>query len=73
MITKIPTSGTDVIIAGRRNGGYAIEQGTSHILLTPDEAADLAAALTAIVAPRATTPAKARLLRYPISQPERHS
>ncbi|WP_134797035.1 hypothetical protein [Mycobacterium avium] len=65
MITKISTSGTDVIIAGRRNGGYVIEQGTSHILLTATEAADLADALTNILQPRTSTPAKARIMCYP--------
>ena len=65
MITKIQTQGTDVIIAGRRNGGYAIEQGTSHILLTPSEAAELCAALAELTQPRITSPAKARLLVYP--------
>jgi hypothetical protein len=65
MITKLKTAGTDVIIAGRRNGGYAVEQGTSHILLTVDEAAELGAALTELAQPRiTTTPAKARLLTY---------
>lgn len=68
MITRIETNGTDVIIAGRRNGGYAIEQGTSHILLTADEAAALATTLTTILQPRAATPAKARLMRYPIKE-----
>jgi hypothetical protein len=69
MISKIETSGTDVVIAGRRNGGYAIEQGTSHILLTQAEAAELGAALIELTRPHAanaTTPAKARLMRYPI-------
>jgi hypothetical protein len=66
MITRIKTNGTDVIIAGRRNGGYAIEQGTSHILLTAKEAVDLADALTNILQPRISTPAKARILRYPL-------
>lgn len=67
MITKIETAGTDVIIAGRRNGGYVIEQGSSHILLTANEAEELVTALAAVLAPRATTPAKARLMRYPIT------
>lgn len=65
MITKIETAGADVIIAGRRNGGYAIEQGASHILLTPNEAAELAAALIELTQPRVATPSQARLMRYP--------
>ncbi|ASW84799.1 hypothetical protein [Mycobacterium intracellulare] len=65
MITKIETSGgADVIIAGRRNGGLCIEQGTSHILLTPAEAAELACALTDVLQPRIASPAKARIMRY---------
>lgn len=67
MITRIETSGTDVIIAGRRNGGYSIEQGTSHILLTAKEAVELADALTDILQPRISTPAKARIMQYPIN------
>lgn len=67
MITKIKTSGTDVIIAGRRNGGYVIEQGTSHILLTPSEAAELARALTDVLQPRIASPAKARIVQYPMN------
>ncbi|TAM63547.1 hypothetical protein [Mycobacterium sp.] len=66
MITKISTAGTDVIIAGRRNGGYAIEQGTSHILLTAKEAAELAHALHDVLQPRISSPAKARIMRYPL-------
>lgn len=66
MITKIQTSGADVIIAGRRNGGLSVEQGSSHILLTPSEAAELARALTDVLQPRSASPAKARILRYPL-------
>jgi hypothetical protein len=67
MIRKIETQGTDVVIAGRRNGGYTIEQGTSHILLMPNEAAELAAALTELTWPReVATPSHPRLMRYPI-------
>lgn len=67
LITRIETNGTDVIIAGRRNGGIAIEQGTSHILLTPSEAAELARALTDVLQPRIASPAKARILQYPMN------
>lgn len=67
MITRIQTKGSDVIIAGRRNGGYSIEQGSSHILLTPIEAAELARALNDVLQPRIASPAKARILQYPMN------
>jgi hypothetical protein len=52
----IETNGGDVIIAGA----------TSRIRLTFKEAAELGAALIKLTKPRTTTPAKARLMRYPI-------
>jgi hypothetical protein len=51
METSIETNGTDVIIGGR-------------IRLTVDEAARLGSALINLTQSRATTPAKARLVRY---------
>lgn len=66
MITRIETAGTDVVIAGRRNGGLVLEQGSSHILLTPIEAAELARTLTDVLQPRIASPAKARIMRYPL-------
>jgi hypothetical protein len=67
LIKTIDTSATPIILAGRRNGGYVIECGPNHMLLSPAEAAELGAALTELVTQRAypvTTPAKAQLMRY---------
>jgi hypothetical protein len=67
LIKTIDTSATPIIIAARRNGGYAIECGPNHILLSPAEAAELGAALTELVTQpqyAATTPARARVMRY---------
>jgi hypothetical protein len=67
LIKAIATAGAPIVIAGRRNGGYAIECGANHILVSPAEAAELGAALTELVTrPRytVTTPAKAQLMRY---------
>ncbi|OBI53462.1 hypothetical protein A5707_11355 [Mycobacterium kyorinense] len=54
MIRTIRNS--DIIVASRPNGGFAIEAGIGrhrrHILLTSAEAAELAAELTELTSPR---------------------
>lgn len=42
---RIRTNGTDLQIVERRNGGLAVHQGKSLLLLTRGEARELAAAL----------------------------
>jgi hypothetical protein len=72
-VTTIHTGGTDINILDRRGGGFALQQGSSYVLLTRDEAVRLAAALQSLTAePHApsTTPAKAHLLRYAVGASE---
>ncbi|MGB7360026.1 MAG: hypothetical protein WA944_19445 [Mycobacterium sp.] len=64
----IETNGVDIHIQERPGGGYVINQGRSHLLLTDTEAAELTDALGELLRhPKACSPAKARLVRYPIS------
>jgi hypothetical protein len=61
-------SGVITYAKARHNGGLIIGRGTVKILLDADEAALLikvAQELTKPSSPHATTPAKARLMRYP--------
>jgi hypothetical protein len=57
----IETNGADIHVVERPRGGYAIQQGHSHLLVTEGEAATLAQVLDEMVrTPRVVTPAKAR-------------
>jgi hypothetical protein len=61
-------AGTPVWVFRRTNGGAMVRQATSQIYLSTDEARELAHVLTQMDAPTTTSPAKARLLRYPIAK-----
>jgi hypothetical protein len=72
-VTTIHTGGTDINILDRRGGGFALQQGSSYVLLTRDEAVRLAAALQSLTAEPhvpSATPGKARLLRYAAGVPD---
>jgi hypothetical protein len=60
-------------VKARQDGGLLIGQSNTRIVLDADEAAqliELAQELTKPTSPRATTPAKARLMVYPRLGPE---
>jgi len=65
---KIASNGALINVNSRANGGIAIEQGSSHILLTEDEWQLVKGAaeelLTYYDPSKARTPAKARIRRY---------
>lgn len=65
MVRTINNGGTDVHITERpRDNGWVIRQGHSHILVTDDEATQLAQALNDAVTEK-HSPGRAHILRYP--------
>ena len=70
----IKTNGTDIVILDRVNGGYAIKQGPSYVLCTAGEAYRLASALRELTVggteATSATPARARMLRFPVGGSE---
>jgi hypothetical protein len=63
-------SGVVTYLKARHNGGLIIGRGTVRILLDADDAAELievAQELTKPSSPHSTTPAKARLQRFPMT------
>jgi hypothetical protein len=79
MTLRISTGGTDIHVIERPNGGWVIQQGRSHVLVTPDEARQLSSILnnlaTAPHGGQAVGPVKAKppIIRYcnaPLNGPQ---